>query len=77
MSGTPTSAHWASDRPDAIRAFRRGALVALPLQVATAPFGLILGALAFEIGLDAFQTMAMAVIVVAIAARWQTVGPAP
>lgn len=54
---------------EALRAFWRGVLVALPLQVATAPFGMIFGALAVDIGLDVLQTMAMTVIVVAGASQ--------
>ena len=55
--------------PDPYRAYGRGILVALPMQLATAPFGMIFGALAIEIGLDAVQTMAMTVIVVAGASQ--------
>lgn len=75
MSGARLSTHRTSGalgpggRPSGARAFRRGVLVALPLQVATAPFGLIFGALAIEIGLDAVQTMGMTVIVVAGASQ--------
>jgi len=69
MSGAATSAQRVTDRTAAARAFRRGALIALPLQVATAPFGLIFGALAIDIGLDAVQTTAMTVIVVAGASQ--------
>jgi len=50
--------------PDPARAFRRGFLVTLPMQVATIPFGLVFGALALEIGLSVTETMAMSVIVV-------------
>ncbi|MFN3615010.1 MAG: AzlC family ABC transporter permease [Rubrimonas sp.] len=50
-------------------AFGRGAIAALPLQLATLPFGLIFGAIAVQAGLDLVQTMAMTVIVVAGAAQ--------
>ncbi len=50
--------------PDPARAFRRGFLVTLPMQVATIPFGLVFGALALEIGLNLTETMAMSMIVV-------------
>jgi predicted branched-subunit amino acid permease len=50
-------------------ALRRGAMAALPLQLATAPFGLIFGALATQAGLDLPQAMAMTVVVVAGAAQ--------
>lgn len=56
-------------RSDTLRAFRRGVVVSLPLQVATLPFGLIVGALAIETGLDAVQTIAMTLIVVAGASQ--------
>ena len=65
MSDTALS----TPRSNAARAFRRGVLVSLPLQVATVPFGLIVGALAIEIGLDAVQTIAMTLIVVAGASQ--------
>jgi len=45
------------------RAFRRGLLVTLPMQVATVPFGLIFGALAIETGLKVSETVAMSMIV--------------
>lgn len=50
--------------PDPRRAFRRGFLVTLPMQVATIPFGLIFGALAIEVGLDVLETMSMSVLVI-------------
>lgn len=46
------------------RAFLRGFLVTLPLQIATVPFGLVFGALAVELGLTAWQAIAMSVIVI-------------
>lgn len=49
---------------DPARAFRRGFLVTLPMQVATIPFGLVFGALAIEIGLNVIETMAMSMIIV-------------
>jgi 4-azaleucine resistance transporter AzlC len=52
-----------------LAALRRGAVAALPLQLATAPFGLIFGALATQAGLDLPQAMGMTVIVVAGASQ--------
>jgi len=52
-----------------LSALRRGAAAALPLQLATAPFGLIFGALATQAGLDLTQAMSMTVIVVAGASQ--------
>ncbi|MEM0943332.1 MAG: AzlC family ABC transporter permease [Pseudomonadota bacterium] len=51
------------------RAFLAGALAALPLQLATVPFGAIFGALAVEAGMSLTQTMAMTSIVVAGASQ--------
>jgi len=50
--------------PDPGRAFRRGFLLTLPMQLATIPFGLVFGALAIEVGFDVVQTVAMSVIVI-------------
>jgi 4-azaleucine resistance transporter AzlC len=50
--------------PAPARAFRRGFLVTLPMQIATIPFGLIFGALAVEIGLNLTETMAMSFLVI-------------
>lgn len=50
-------------------AFGRGVVAALPLQLATLPFGLIFGAIAVQAGLDLVQTMGMTIIVVAGAAQ--------
>jgi 4-azaleucine resistance transporter AzlC len=69
MSDTLLSPNPTGPAPDPFRAYRRGILVALPMQLATAPFGVIFGALAIEVGLDAVQTMAMTVIVVAGASQ--------
>jgi 4-azaleucine resistance transporter AzlC len=50
-------------------AFGRGVVAAMPLQLATLPFGLIFGAIAVQAGLDLVQTMGMTMIVVAGAAQ--------
>ncbi|MEM9371404.1 MAG: AzlC family ABC transporter permease [Pseudomonadota bacterium] len=55
--------------PSGGRSFLAGMLAALPLQIATVPFGVIFGALAIEAGLSLFETMAMTSIVVAGAAQ--------
>ncbi|MEM7508753.1 MAG: AzlC family ABC transporter permease [Pseudomonadota bacterium] len=52
-----------------LRAWTRGVVNALPLQIATVPFAMIFGALAVEAGLTLAQTMAMTTIVVAGAAQ--------
>lgn len=51
------------------RSFMTGVLSALPLQIATVPFGVIFGALAIEAGLTLTETMVMTSIVVAGAAQ--------
>lgn len=55
--------------PVPLRAMRLGALAALPLQLATVPFGMIFGALAIRAGLGLSETMAMTSIVVAGASQ--------
>lgn len=50
---------------DSLTAFRNGAVDALPIQLATTPFGLIFGAVAVKAGLDITQTLGMTSIVVA------------
>ncbi|MEM8842772.1 MAG: AzlC family ABC transporter permease [Pseudomonadota bacterium] len=49
--------------------FFKGVANALPLQIATVPFGVIFGALAIDAGLSLGETMAMTSIVVAGAAQ--------
>lgn len=51
------------------RTFLTGVLTALPMQIATIPFGVIFGALAIEAGLTLVETMAMTSLVVAGAAQ--------
>ncbi|MEM8790218.1 MAG: AzlC family ABC transporter permease [Pseudomonadota bacterium] len=55
--------------PTQTRSFLTGVLNALPMQIATVPFGVIFGALAIEAGLSLTETMAMTSIVVAGAAQ--------
>ncbi|MBY8974343.1 AzlC family ABC transporter permease [Rhodobacteraceae bacterium NNCM2] len=56
-------------RPVRGSGFLAGFLNALPLQIATIPFGVIFGALAMDAGLSLLQTMAMTTVVVAGAAQ--------
>jgi 4-azaleucine resistance transporter AzlC len=53
-----------SPRPNPSRAFRRGVLATVPMQIATIPFGLVFGALAIEIGLNLTETMTMTILIV-------------
>lgn len=55
--------------PPSLAAYGRGVVAALPLQLATLPFGLIFGALAAQAGLDLAQVMGMTAVVVAGAAQ--------
>jgi 4-azaleucine resistance transporter AzlC len=54
----------ATPLPDPRRAFRRGFILTLPMQLATIPFGLVFGALAIEVGFDVVQTVGMSMIVI-------------
>jgi 4-azaleucine resistance transporter AzlC len=51
-------------RPNPSRAFWRGFLATVPMQIATIPFGLVFGALAIEIGLNVTETMTMTALIV-------------
>ncbi len=55
----------AADMRQTRRAFWRGFVAALPLQLATLPFGLIFGIVAVETGLDPSQIAGFALIVLA------------
>lgn len=55
--------------PISRRGFRTGVLAALPVMLATAPFGMIFGVIAVEAGLDITQTLAMSALVLAGASQ--------
>lgn len=63
MSETAPAAATAA-APDPARAYRRGFLITVPMQIATIPFGLVFGALAVELGMTLVQTMSMSMLVI-------------
>ena len=50
--------------PDSARAYRRGFLITVPMQIATIPFGLVFGALAVDLGMTLIQTMSMSLLII-------------